>query len=31
MEENKKSSNWIVFAVLAGVIILMILIKVLFF
>jgi hypothetical protein len=30
MEENKKSSNWIVFAIFAAVIILMILIKVLF-
>jgi hypothetical protein len=31
MEENKKTSNWVVFAVLAGAIILMILVKVLFF
>jgi hypothetical protein len=31
MEENKKSNNWIVFAVLAGAIILMILVKVMFF
>ena len=31
MEENNKSKNWVVFAVMAGVIILMILVKFLFF
>jgi len=31
MEEKKKSSNWVVFAVLGGAILLMILIKILFF
>jgi hypothetical protein len=31
MEENKKSNNWVVFAVLGGLIVLMILVKILFF
>jgi hypothetical protein len=31
MEENKKSNSWIVFAVMGGLILLMILIKILFF
>jgi RsiW-degrading membrane proteinase PrsW (M82 family) len=31
MEEKKKSSNWVVFAFLIGVVVLMILVKLLFF